>query len=149
MAYLASIVPLASGAVDRLEELPGRLAFLFDYDARTALARPDVLEVLSHPGAREVVAGLAEELSRAGRVDRERFQAVAGALRRRTGQSRERLFHPIRVALTGEASGPELREAAPAIDRGADLPPASGIGPIMGCRERAAAFWSVVSGERG
>jgi len=149
VAYLASIMPLASGAVDRLEELPGRLAFLFDYDARAALARPAVQEVLSHPGAREVVAALAEELAQAGRVDRERFQAVAGAVRRRTGQSRERLFHPIRVALTGEASGPELKEAAPAIDRGADLPPASGIVPMTGCRERAAAFWSLVSGDRG
>ena len=35
------------------------------------------------------------------------------------------LFHPIRVALTGEAGGPELDLAVPAIDRGAALPPSA------------------------
>jgi hypothetical protein len=44
------------------------------------------------------------------------------------------------VALTGEAGGPELDAAVPAIDRGAELPPSSGLSPITGCRERAAAF---------
>jgi hypothetical protein len=50
------------------------------------------------------------------------------------------LFHPIRIALTGEAGGPELDLAVPAIDRGAELPANAGLAPILGCRERAAAF---------
>jgi len=50
------------------------------------------------------------------------------------------LFHPVRVALTGEAGGPELDVAIPAIDRGALLPPGTGITAIVGCRERARAF---------
>jgi hypothetical protein len=58
----------------------------------------------------------------------------------RTGQKGKALFHPIRVALTARAAGPELDLAVPAIDRGAALPPAAGIPPILGCRERAAAF---------
>jgi len=140
LQYLASIVPLASGAVDRIDELPARLGFLFGYDPRAALARSEVQEVLAHPGAREVIDALASELAAASRLDRERFQSVMAAVRQRTGQKREGLFHPARVALTGEASGPELKEAAPAIDRGADLPPSSGIAPILGCRERAAVF---------
>jgi hypothetical protein len=58
----------------------------------------------------------------------------------RTGQKGKALFHPIRVALTGRAEGPELDLAIPAIDRGADLPSDAGIPTILGCRERAAAF---------
>ena len=50
------------------------------------------------------------------------------------------MFHPIRVALTGEAGGPELDLAVPAIDRGAELSVSVGLAPIVGCRERAAAF---------
>ena len=50
------------------------------------------------------------------------------------------LFHPIRVALTGEGGGPELDLAVPAIERGAELPPGAGMAPILGCRERAVAF---------
>ena len=53
------------------------------------------------------------------------------------------LFHPIRVALTGRAEGPELDLAVPAIDRGAELPAdcRSSAGSSV-CRERAAAFVS-------
>ncbi len=61
-------------------------------------------------------------------------------MRTRTGQKGKSLFHPIRVALTGRAEGPELDLAIPAIDRGAELPEGTGIPPIVGCRERAAAF---------
>ena len=61
-------------------------------------------------------------------------------MKERTGQKGKALFHPIRVALTGEAGGPELDLAVPAIDRGAELPPSAGVAPIVGCGERAEAF---------
>ena len=48
------------------------------------------------------------------------------------------------MALTGEAGGPELDLAVPAIDRGAELPASAGLAPILGCRERAAAFAEAV-----
>ncbi len=37
-AYLASIVTMAAGSVDRLEEVPSRLRFLFEFDPRKALS---------------------------------------------------------------------------------------------------------------
>ena len=57
-----------------------------------------------------------------------------------TGRKGKHLFHPIRVALTGEAGGPELDLAVPAIDRGAELRAECGLAPVLGCRERAARF---------
>ena len=42
--------------------------------------------------------------------------------------------------MTGEADGPELDLLVPAIDRAADFTPADGLAPVVGCRERAAAF---------
>ena len=148
-AYLASIVPMAAGAVDRVDEIADRLAFVFRYEARAALARADVAEVMASPGARDVVEALASELAGIGRLDRERFQAVAASVRQRTGQKREGLFHPIRAALTGEAQGPELVQAVPAIDRGAELAASSGIAPIVGCRERAAEFARALAEMKG
>ena len=68
-------------------------------------------------------------------------------MKTRTGRKAKALFHPIRLALTGRAEGPELDLAVPAIDSGADLPREAGIPPIVGCRERAAAF--VAALERG
>jgi nondiscriminating glutamyl-tRNA synthetase len=131
-AFLDSVVPLASGSIDRIEQMPERLRFLFVFDPAESIARADVQEVLREPGAREVIECLARELAGAGRLDRALFRA--------TGHKGKHLFHPIRVALTGEAGGPELDLAVPAIDRGAALPASSGVAPILGCRERAALF---------
>ncbi len=141
LAYLASLMPMAVGSVDRLEEIPARVQFVFRFDPQAALARPGVQAVLAEPGARAVVAALAQTLAGEPRlVDRDRFRQAVARVRDRTGQAGRALFHPIRVALTGEEAGPELDLAVPAIDRGAELPAAAGLAPITGCRERAEAF---------
>jgi glutamyl/glutaminyl-tRNA synthetase len=102
--------------------------------------RADVQEVLNEAGARDVIAALARELAASPRLDRDLFRAAAGRVKDATGRKGKLLFHPIRVALTGEAGGPELDLAVPAIDAGAELPTSWGLAPIMGCRERAARF---------
>lgn len=139
-AFLASVVSMAAGSVDRVEQVPSRLRFLFAFDPVQALANPEVAAVVAEPGARAVIAALAVDLASCPRLDREAFRAAAGRVRQATGQKGRHLFHPIRVALTGEAGGPELDIAVPAIDRGAELSPGAGLAPIAGCRERAEAF---------
>jgi len=138
--FLASAMTMASASVDRLNQVPARLAFLFDYDAEAALRAPAVADEMREVSARAVVGVLAEELASAPRLDRERFRAVANQVKARTGQKGKALFHPIRIALTGRAEGPELDLAVPAIDRGAELPASAGIPKIVGNRERASAF---------
>jgi glutamyl-tRNA synthetase/nondiscriminating glutamyl-tRNA synthetase len=139
-AFVATLVALASGSVDRIEQMPSRLRFLFDFDPDRSLTQADVQNVLNEAGAREVVAALAVELASAPRLDRESFRAAAMRVRQATGQKGKHLFHPIRVALTGETGGPELDLAVPAIDRGAELFAEQGVAPVIGCRERAARF---------
>jgi hypothetical protein len=65
-------------------------------------------------------------------------------VRARTGLKGRDLFHPIRVALTARANGPELDLVVPAIERGAEVPASAGLPPILGCRERAAAFAGIL-----
>jgi glutamyl-tRNA synthetase/nondiscriminating glutamyl-tRNA synthetase len=139
MEYVSSLLPLAIGSVDRLEEMPDRVRFIFAYDAAQSLQRPDIASVLHEPGAREVIAALPLEIS-GPMLDRETFRAMAGRVKDRTGQKGKSLFHPIRAALTGETGGPELDLAVPAIDRGAALPPAARVSRIPNCQERATAF---------
>jgi glutamyl-tRNA synthetase/nondiscriminating glutamyl-tRNA synthetase len=50
------------------------------------------------------------------------------------------LFHPIRIALTGAADGPELDLLVPAMEHGAELDSAAGIARVTGARERAMQF---------
>jgi nondiscriminating glutamyl-tRNA synthetase len=139
MEYLASLLPMAVGSVDRLEEIPDRLKFLFEFDPATALARDEVASVLHESGAREVIAALPLAID-GPLADREAFRAMANRVRERTGHKGKALFHPIRVALTGEGAGPELDLAVPAIERGAAIASTAGIAPVQGCRDRAVAF---------
>jgi nondiscriminating glutamyl-tRNA synthetase len=139
-AFLAAIMPMVTASVDRLDQMPVRLAFLFEYDAAAALKSPQLLAEMRDANARAVADALARELAAAPRLDRERFRAVANQVKAQTGMKGRALFHPIRVALTGRAEGPELDLAVPAIDRGAELPPGTTEPGILGNRERAARF---------
>jgi nondiscriminating glutamyl-tRNA synthetase len=110
-AAVAALLPLAVGAVDRLEEIPDRVKFVFAWDQAEA-ARLVAAEV---DGAK-VVAAFAEAITGAGPLTKESFRAAATKAREVTGIKGKALFHPIRVALTGMDSGPELDLAIPAID---------------------------------
>jgi glutamyl-tRNA synthetase len=144
LEYLAEVMSIASSSVDRLDQVPARLSVLFSFSAEAALADDAIRSEMSLNGARAVARRFAEELAAAPRLDRERFRAAANAVKAKTGQKGKALFHPIRLALTGHAEGPELDLIVPAIDRGAELPADSGIPKIMGCRERAAEFVRVL-----
>jgi glutamyl-tRNA synthetase len=136
--FLATVVPIAAASVDRLEQVPGRLAFLFDYSAPRALSQPDLRAEAE--AARPVVDALADELVNGmPPLDREAFRALANRVKQRTGQKGKSLFHPIRLVLTGESEGLELDLAVPAIERGSRLD-RSGIRPISNAAARAAAF---------
>jgi glutamyl/glutaminyl-tRNA synthetase len=138
---------MVAGAVDRLELAPGRLRFLFGFDAGRVATERALADELAVEPARAVVTALAEALAAGPRmVDREAFRGVAARVRERTRQKGRALFHPMRVALTGESDGPELDLAVPAIERGTLLAHGSGVAPVQGCRERAAAV-AVALGE--
>jgi nondiscriminating glutamyl-tRNA synthetase len=137
--FLTRAVGIAAQSVDRLDQVPARLHFLFDYSAAAALANPaihgEAIEAL------RVIAALADETAKAGPlVDKEKFRAMAARIREQTGAKGKALFHPIRLALTGEAEGLELDLAVPLIEQGAAMPPSSGIRAIFGVAERSAAF---------
>jgi nondiscriminating glutamyl-tRNA synthetase len=144
MEYLASLLSMAVGSVDRLEEVPDRVHFVFAYDANAALDRPEIAGVLHEAGARQVIDALASEITGL-LLDRESFRTTANRVKERTGQKGKALFHPIRAALTGEAGGPELDLAVPAIDRGAALSPQARVARIVSTRERAQAFARAVA----
>ena len=124
---IEAVLPMAVGAVDRLEEVPERVSFVFAWDssaaARLVAAEPD--------GAR-VVGAFADAIADAGPLTKETFRAAAARTRDVTGVKGRALFHPIRVAMTGWESGPELDLAVPAIDRVAGLLPG-----VPSCADRA------------
>jgi glutamyl-tRNA synthetase len=139
--WLHGVVPALASSIERLSQLPERMRTIFSYDARAAVAHEEIRREFEDAGSRRVVAALADDLRGAPRlIDREVFRAAAGRIKDKTGRKGKALFHPIRVALTGAAEGPELDLLVPAIDRATGLSPASGLPIVTGCRERAAAF---------
>jgi len=141
LEFLAQAVPAAAASVDRLDQVPTRLRFLFDYSAARALADPAVRAEAT--ASRNVLAALAEELAATGPLmDRETYRGAATRVRERTRAKGPGLFHPIRLALTGEAQGLELDLAVPLIERGAVVTTAdwSGIRRIPSTADRVASF---------
>jgi glutamyl-tRNA synthetase/nondiscriminating glutamyl-tRNA synthetase len=140
LEFLASAMSMATTSVDRLNQVPARLAFLFDFSPERSLEDEHIRAELLADAARAVVRAFVEEVAGGPRLDRERFRQTANRVRARTGQKGRALFHPLRLVLTGRSDGPELDLAVPAIDRGAELAASAGIPTVLGNRERAAAF---------
>ncbi|HUP39469.1 MAG TPA: glutamate--tRNA ligase [Vicinamibacterales bacterium] len=140
-AYLVSVVPLFNTSVDRLEQVPLRVRQLFKFSAAGALEDAAIRGEVAQGPAREVIAALAAELQSSPRlVDKAAFRGVADRVKQKTGQKGRALFHPIRIALTGAADGPELDLLVPAMEKGAELPESTGIARVVGARERVQQF---------
>ena len=115
---------------------------MFRYDAATgAVARRNPRRGVRIRRRRQSSPPGPTALAAAPRLtSRDAFRALAKQVGAATGAKGKALFHTIRLAVTGEADGPELDLLVPAIDRAADFTPADGLAPVVGCRERAAAF---------
>jgi nondiscriminating glutamyl-tRNA synthetase len=130
--YVGILLSMVVAAVDRVEQMPQRARFVFEWDADAAAAGVSV-----EPDGPRVVAAFGSVLEGGEPMgDREGFRAAAARTRELTGLKGKALFHPIRVALTGDPSGPELDVAVPAIERGAALPAGSGVATVVSCVER-------------
>jgi nondiscriminating glutamyl-tRNA synthetase len=120
----------------RMGDLPGAAAFLFDFSARRSLEDPAIRRELEDPGSRRVVESLSRHLG-GEPLTAGSFQALTEAVRRETGAKGRDLYHPMRVALTGTASGPELVKLLPVIEEGSRL----GLGrPVARCADRVRAL---------
>ena len=140
-AYLASLVPLFNASVDRLEQVPARLRQLFYFSSAAALEDATIRGEAAEGPARQVIEALADQLQSAPPLlDKRAFRDIADRVKQKTGQKGRALFHPIRIALTGAADGPELDLLVPAMERGAALASSAGIARIISPRERAQDF---------
>ena len=117
--------------------MPARTDLIFEYDARTALCFPPNQEVLAAPGAAEVLTSFLRHALADGDLTLERFRQIMDSVRQETRQKGKRLFHPVRVAITGYPSGPELDRLIPLLETGSRL-----ILPrrVKGPRERLEEF---------
>ena len=136
-AWLREVLDLLLPSVDELSQLPAQAAIFFEYDARVSLQVAENQEVLTHPGARQVIEAFAEKALENGELTPDRFRGVLEQVKQATQQKGKNLFHPIRVALTGTASGPQLDRLIPLVEAGSRLELSK---PIKDCRSRLLEF---------
>ncbi len=136
---------LYADRLPRMGGLPVEAAFLFDFSAAAALVDGAVRQALSDPPSRRVIERIAARLE-PGTLTAPRFQALADEVRRETGAKGRELYHPIRIALTGSASGPELVKLLPVIEEGSRLPLRR---HVASCGERARALLAATVGGPG
>ena len=133
MQVIEALLP----GVDHLSQIPDRAAFIFDFNPADAIKSEAVQNVLSEAKAADVIRVLAGELENPGREMPRDWKEIVATVKAQTGQKGKQLFHPIRVALTGSDSGPELDKLLPIFENGSRLALPK---RVLNCSQRVAAF---------
>jgi glutamyl-tRNA synthetase/nondiscriminating glutamyl-tRNA synthetase len=135
-AWFAKLIEVFLSAVDHLDQLPAKTAFLFGYDVAAAKSEPENAAVLTSEAAQKVLSAFAAKLAaHVGVVEPAQFKLWMNEIKAETGAKGKDLFHPVRIAITGAHSGPEFDKILPLIEEGAAL----GLG-IPSVRERVEKF---------
>lgn len=125
-AWLRELAPLAAAYADRLADFPREVRRMIEFDVEEAWSDPEVAAVLAEPGAAQAIRTFEQVLGSdpAPLVDAEVYRRCVLQVRDLTGLKGRSLFRPVRVAVTGRASGPELERLIPLLEQGSrlDLP---------------------------
>ena len=135
LGHLLELLKESIASLDQVPNSPGaRLVLRFE--PRVSLAQPEAEAVLRDPEARQVIRTFTEQLDPKRGLTLEAYHRAADETGRRTGAKGKSLYRPIRVALSGAVSGPELVRLIPLIEEaaGLDLPRR-----VPGCAERCRA----------
>lgn len=120
--WFARLLGIFVPAVDHLDQLPAKTAFLFGFDPDAARANAEIAATLAADSARIVLAEFADRARvHEGPVRPEDFKAWMSEIMAATGLRGKELFHPVRIALTGAHSSPEFDKLLPLIEDGAAL----------------------------
>jgi glutamyl-tRNA synthetase/nondiscriminating glutamyl-tRNA synthetase len=121
LAWLERVLDAVLKNLDQLSGLPSSTRQIFEYDATSAVRSEETRHVVEDTGSREVLKAFIPKALAADGIDYEHFREIAKAVQKETGRKGKDLFHPIRVALTGAVSGPELEKLIPIFEEGAKL----------------------------
>ncbi|MFZ0964273.1 MAG: glutamate--tRNA ligase [Terriglobia bacterium] len=122
LAWIERVLDAVLKNISLLSELPAATRIIFEYDAPLALATPEFQEMLASQAALEVLKAFVPKVLAESALSYERFREITKAVQKETGKKGKDLFHPIRMAVTGAASGPELEKLIPIYEEGAKLP---------------------------
>lgn len=117
--------------VDRFSDFPRHMAMLFEFSPSKMSG--EILEELETDCASKVIRLFGKKISQVDTFDYDQFAHFAQEIKQETGCKGKELFHPLRIALTSQASGLDLDKFIPLVEEGArlDFPV-----PLMNCSQR-------------
>jgi glutamyl/glutaminyl-tRNA synthetase len=133
--WAEAVLELIRESICRLDQIASSDAVkvLVGFAPEATLTSGEPARELREESARRVIREFLDLLPPGARLSREEYSRTASETGRRTGARGRSLYHPLRLALTGLPSGPELARIVPLIEEGADLQlPIA----VPGCRER-------------
>ncbi len=122
LTWLERVVDATLKNLDHLSQLPEAVRLVFDYDAARITSGEDTRHVIEDAAARQVLAAFVPRVLAERNLSYERFREIAKEVQKQTGKKGKDLFHPIRVAVTGAVSGPELEKLIAIFEEGSKLP---------------------------
>ncbi len=139
LVWFFHVVALFAPTVNHLDAVPAKAAFMFRLDPTLSRANPENAAVLAVDSARAVLTELRDRVgAHSGVVTPEDFSTWMDEVKEAVGVEGKELYHPVRIALTGAHSGPDLDKLIPLIEQGAAL----GLG-IPSVRDRLEQFVGV------
>ena len=120
LAWLERVIDAVINKIDCLSQLPETVQVIFEYDARKAADSIGTRE--ANPGSYEVLSSVIPKILGEPKLTYEQFREIVKEVQKATGKKGRELFHPVRVALTGAESGPELEKLIPIFEAGSELP---------------------------
>ncbi len=140
-AWLALVIDALKTRVDYLAQLPQETAIIYGFEPAGAEVDADARSTLQQPEALAVAQEFLRLVEERQSLTREVYREILTRVKETTRQKGRALFHPIRAALTGRGSGPELERLVPIYEEGSKL-----VLPrrVMSCRDRLLAVLSAL-----
>ena len=126
-AWVERVLDAVLKNLDLLSQVPDAARIVFDFDVQRALTTPEFQELLANPAALDVLKAFIPQVLAQSTLTYARFREITKAVQKETGKKGKDLFHPIRLAVTGAASGPELEKLIPIYEEGSELPTAQHV----------------------
>jgi nondiscriminating glutamyl-tRNA synthetase len=132
-SWLAQVIDLVKTHVDHLDQLPAEAEIVYGFGAGAPPIDADARETLGTLDGRTVADFFALLANTKESLTPEIYREIVAQIKAETRQKGRHLFHPIRAALTGRASGPDLEKLISLYEQGSrlNLPR-----KVFSCRER-------------
>jgi nondiscriminating glutamyl-tRNA synthetase len=133
LSWLAQVIDLIKTHVDHLDQLPHEAAIVYGFETDPPEIDAEAREIFQKAEGRAVAEEFARMVEEKGYLSPELYREIVAQVKIATHQKGRNLFHPIRAALTGRGSGPDLEKLILLYEEGCrlNLPH-----KVMSCRER-------------